>query len=45
MKKIFTFLMGLFALCGSISADEVVDYLTGSSSDIKAYKREFEIIF
>ena len=30
--------MGLFALCGSISADEVVDYLTGSSSDIKAYK-------
>lgn len=38
MKKIFTFLMGLFALCGSISADEVVDYLTGSSSDIKAYK-------
>ena len=40
MKKIFTFLMGLFALCGSISADEVVDYLTGSSSDIKAYKIE-----
>ena len=32
--------MGLFALCGSISADEVVDYLTGSSSDIKAYKIE-----
>lgn len=40
MKKIFTFLMGLFALCGSISADEVVDYLTGSSSDFKAYKIE-----
>ena len=40
MKKIFTFLMGLFALCGSISADEVVDYLTGLSSDIKAYKIE-----
>ena len=40
MKKIFTFLMGLFALCGSISADEVVDYLTGSSSDFKAYKVE-----
>ena len=38
MKRIFTFLMGLFALCGSISADEVVDYLTGSSSDFKAYK-------
>lgn len=32
--------MGLFALCGSISADEVVDYLTGSSSDFKAYKIE-----
>lgn len=32
--------MGLFALCGSISADEVVDYLTGLSSDIKAYKIE-----
>lgn len=40
MKKIFTFLMGLFALCGSISADEVVDYLTGLSTDIKAYKIE-----
>lgn len=40
MKKIFTFLMGLFALCGSISADEVVDYLTGSSSEFKAYKIE-----
>lgn len=40
MKKIFTFLMGLFALCGSISADEVVDYLTGLSSDFKAYKIE-----
>lgn len=32
--------MGLFALCGSISADEVVDYLTGSSSEFKAYKIE-----
>lgn len=32
--------MGLFALCGSISADEVVDYLTGLSTDIKAYKIE-----
>mgnify|MGYP000201082704 CR=1 FL=1 len=40
MKKIFTFFMGLFALCGSISADEVVDYLTGLSTDIKAYKIE-----
>ena len=40
MKKIFTFLMGLFALCGSISADEVVDYLTSSSSAFKAYKIE-----
>lgn len=32
--------MGLFALCGSISADEVVDYLTDLSTDIKAYKIE-----
>ena len=40
MKKIFTFLMGLFALCGSISADEVVDYLTDSPSEFKAYKIE-----
>lgn len=40
MKKIFTFLMGLFALCGSISADEVVDYFTESSSEFKAYKIE-----
>lgn len=32
--------MGLFALCGSISADEVVDYLTESSSEFKAYKIE-----
>lgn len=40
MKKIFTFLMGLFALCGSISADEVVDYLTGLPSEFKAYKIE-----
>lgn len=30
--------MGLFALCGSISADEVVDYLTGSALEFKAYK-------
>lgn len=32
--------MGLFALCGSISADEVVDYLTDSPSEFKAYKIE-----
>ena len=32
--------MGLFALCGSISADEVVDYLTGLPSEFKAYKIE-----
>lgn len=32
--------MGLFALCGSISADEVVDYFTESSSEFKAYKIE-----